>query len=207
MARLIDGPVTVELRAPPPLDTAIDVISTEAGFEARLGETLIMRVKPASLMGEVPEPLAPEIAIKGRDSFMTVEDHAFPECFVCGPLRKYGDGLCIFTARVEGYDGVHDIWIPHNDFAGTDGTVKPEILWAALDCPGAFACGNQENPMVLASISGEILTLPKAGIPLVVTGWSTFHDGRKHGAGSAIHSEDGTLIAHTEQLWIELRPA
>jgi hypothetical protein len=31
------------------------------------------------------------------------------------------------------------VWTPSADFADADGTVRREIVWAALDCPGIFA--------------------------------------------------------------------
>ncbi len=62
--------------------------------------------------------------------------------------------------------------------------------------------------MVLARIVGNIHELPKAGETLIAAGWPLFHDGRKHGAGTAIYTEGGKLLAQSEQLWVELkRPA
>jgi hypothetical protein len=44
------------------------------------------------------------------------------------------------------------------------------------------------------------------GRPYVVTSWHLGDDGRKHRAGSAIHTPDGERVARAEALWITLRP-
>ncbi|KCZ50917.1 hypothetical protein [Hyphomonas pacifica] len=204
-ASLIDGPAEVFLRAPPPLDTPLDVIALDDGsFEIRHGDQLVMTVHPADPLG--PPPSAPSFAIagKGHKSFPSRDTHAFPDCFVCGPDRTE-DGLCLFTGHAEGFDGVTDVWTPAADLADENGLVRPEIIWGALDCPGAFAVGFQENPMVLARIVCQIHSRPKAGDTLIVAGWGLYHDGRKHGAITALFDKDGTLLAQSDQLWIELK--
>ncbi len=206
-AALIDGPAEVNLRAPPPLDKPIRVVSAAQGFEFFDGDTLVATSAPSGLLPPPPDAPTPDQALTGRSHFPPEETHAFPSCFVCGPHRKPGDGLRLFTGPADGFDGVADVWVPAPEFAGDDGRVRPEILWAALDCPGAFAVGFGDNPMVLARIAGNLHALPAAGDRLVVAGWHHFHDGRKHGAGTAIYTEDGQLIAQSDQLWIELKKA
>ena len=206
-AALLDGPAEVNLRSPPPLDKPIRVAATAQGFEFFDGDTLVATAAPSSLLP--PPPAAPtrDQALSGRSHFPLDEAHAFPTCFVCGPHREPGDGLRLFTGPADGFAGVADIWTPAPEFAGDDGRVRPEILWAALDCPGAFAVGLDTSPIVLARIVGNLHTLPMAGVPLIVAAWPLFHDGRKHGAGTAIYTEDGQLLARSEQLWISLKKA
>ncbi|WP_199288585.1 hypothetical protein [Henriciella aquimarina] len=205
LASLLDGPVEVSLRVPPPLDRPIRIEETATGLEAYEGDTLIAAAVPADpLEAAMPAPTLEE-ASAARGRFPPVEEHAFPHCFVCGPERAEGDGLRIFTGAADSFEGVADIWTPAPEFAGEDGYVRPEILWAALDCPGAFAVGFQENPMVLGRIRGVIHDRPRAGERLIVAGWARFHDGRKHGAATALYTETGRLLAQTDQLWIELK--
>ena len=205
-ASQIDGPAEVSLRAPPPLETPMQVIKTDDGYEVRHGEQTVMLVRPTEALA--PPPAAPgfEIAKSGPDHFPPVETHAFPGCYVCGPERTE-DGLCLFTGKPDGYDGVTDVWKPDASLAGKDALIRPEILWAALDCPGAFAIGFQDNPMVLAKIAAHIHDRPAPGDELIVVGWSLFDDGRKHGAATGLFTRDGRLLAQSEQLWIELKPA
>lgn len=203
-ASRIDGAAEVSLRAPPPLDTPMQLVEVDDGYECRLADQVIMTARPAAPLAPPPPAPSFETARTGPDHFPPVEDHAFPHCYVCGPERTE-DGLCLFTGKPDGYDGVTDVWTPAATLAGEDGLVRPEILWAALDCPGAFAVGFQENPMVLARITAQIHQRPAPGGALIVAGWSMFHDGRKHGAATALFTREGKLLAQSEQLWVELK--
>ena len=60
--------------------------------------------------------------------------------------------------------------------------------------------------MVLGQMTTQIHQRPKASETLTVAGWLNFHNGRKHGAFTAIYRADGTCLAQSEQIWIELKP-
>lgn len=200
------GAVRVQLRAPPPLDTPLSIHKTDTGAEACNGETVVLIAAPAEPLSPPPEPPSQTLAMTGRETFITEEEHVFPTCFVCGPHRHEGDGLRIFSGPLHGFEGVGDVWTPDESLANHTGLVGNEFLWAALDCPGAFAIGNQENPMVLGQMTAEIHRQAAVSEPLTILGWHMFDDGRKHGAGTAIYRADGTCIAQSEQVWIELKP-
>ena len=200
----VSGAVEVSLRAPPPLETALELMAVGEGCECRHGEAVVVTARAAGPLGPVQAAPSLEVAAQGRAHFPPVEDHAFPGCFVCGPARTH-DGLCIFTGKPHGFDGVTDVWMPGADYADDAGLVREEVLWAALDCPGAFAVGFRERPMVLGRIKGQVARRPQAGAPLIVAAWHLYDDGRKHGAASALFTADGELLAQTEQLWIELK--
>ena len=200
------GAIKVQLRAPPPLDTPLTVHKTDKGAEARNGETVVVIAAPAEPLAPPPAPPTPSLAVTGRGNFISEDEHVFPTCFVCGPHRHEGDGLRIFSGPLDGFEGVGDVWTPDKSLANQTGLVGDEFLWAALDCPGAFAIGNQENPMVLGQMTAQIHRQAAVGEPLTILGWHMFDDGRKHGAGTAIYRADGTCIAQSEQVWIELKP-
>ena len=63
----------------------------------------------------------------------------FPDCFVCGMNRRPGDGLRIFPGPVAGLALWAAPWTPDPSVAGPDGRVRPEVVWAALDCPSGIA--------------------------------------------------------------------
>ena len=205
LAQHMSGLVSVELRAPPPLDVSIAILKTEAGLEARSGDALIMRAYESEPLSLPPAPPTLEAAKTGAAHFPKKDELEFVDCFVCGPARDYPDGLCIFAGPVDGFEGVADVWTPDVGLAADDGLVAPEFIWAALDCPGAYAVGMTEGPVVLARMSVSLIKRPQPGEPLIVTGWKTFEDGRKHGAGTALYTRDGELLAHSEQLWIRLK--
>src|SRR5262249_61295387 len=114
----------------------------------------------------------------------------FPTCFVCGPERAQGDGLRILVGPVAGRDVAADAWTPGADLAGDDGVVRPEFVWAALDCSGGVGSWLVEaldgNPYVLGRMAVRIPAVVRAGEPHAVVGGRIGLDGRKQTAGSAV---------------------
>lgn len=204
-ASFLHGGAEVELRAPPPLETALDVVRADGGIEVHHGETLVIRARPATPLLTVPKAPPLAAARLGRTTYPSPEAHGLPTCFVCGPSRAPGDGLCIFAGPVDGFDGVADTWTPEASLAGEDGRIRQEILWAALDCPSAFAIKGNDNLMLLGRICARIDTAPLPGEELIITGWHERSEGRKHFTGSALYTADGALLAQADTLWIELR--
>lgn len=202
---LMDGPARVSLRSPPPLDTPLEVRDTGERLEAWHDETLVMFAESATPVCQPPAPPSLELAKQGPKTFANAEEHNLPTCFVCGPLRKPGDGLCLFTGPVDGFEGVADIWTPDDRFTGDDGLIQKEIIWAALDCPSYFAIPGGTPLALLASICARIDRRPKAGETLIVAGWHIRSEGRKHFTATGLFTPGGDLIAQADTLWIELK--
>ncbi|MGH2812634.1 MAG: hypothetical protein ACRDI1_07985 [Actinomycetota bacterium] len=95
-------------------------------------------------------------------------------------------------------------WTPDRSLAGTDGLVLPEFLWAALDCPGAFANGVPESTMVLGRLGARLLEPVESGQRCVAVAWSEGVEGRKHFAGTALLGGDASLIAIARATWISV---
>lgn len=117
---------------------------------------------------------------------------------MCG-RRAEGDGLEIHAGDVPGRDGlVATTWIARE--------VRPEIVWAAIDCPGAYALrGDVRGEPLLARITARVDRLPVDGERCVVVGWPLDADGRKRHAATALFGEAGDVLAVSRQLWIEPR--
>jgi hypothetical protein len=125
-------------------------------------------------------------------------DSPFPQCFVCGAARAEGDGLRIFAGPVAGQELVAATWTVRED------TVGPEFVWAALDCPGAYATGVPgRGVVVLGRLTAQVVRVPQAGERCVVVGWPLDTEGRKHGAGTALFTHDGELLGLAKALWVE----
>jgi hypothetical protein len=205
-ARLIEGAAEVTLRAPVPLDELLSLVDTPSGIDVLDGETLVMSVKPATLQAPLMRPPSLAAAVRATHSYPSVEDHVLPTCFVCGPSRP--DGLRLFTGLVEQADNpnaqpiVASPWIPAADLADESGRIAPEYIWAAIDCPGAFAL--DVEPILLGRISAAIIERPRPGDQLIVVAWARGSDRRKHFAGVGLYSEAGALLAHAEQTWIQI---
>jgi hypothetical protein len=80
------------------------------------------------------------------------------------------------------------------------------IVWAAIDCPGAYAVGDPgRGEPLLGRMTARIERLPGHGERCVVMGWPLGIEGRKLHAGTALVGEDGEVLALARQLWIEPR--
>lgn len=197
LAAFVDAPtVEVTLRLPPPLERPLQVVVEEKRVLLSDGEFLVAEAAVGDLGLEAPAAVSWAGAVAAATGFVGFEQHAFPECFVCGPAREPGDGLRIFAGPVAGAEGIVAApWIA--------GEVSPEIVWAAIDCPGAFAVGvGARGETVLGRMTARILGLPSEGDRCVSVGRPLGEDGRKLYAGTALFTEAGELLAVARQTWI-----
>ena len=206
LAGLIGGTPEVTLRRPPPLDRPLDVVRLGGGIALRDGETVIAEADPASLEIDIPEPVSFPDAEAAVGSYIGFRHHPFPTCLVCGPKRAEGDGLRIFPGLIPGRDVVAAPWTPDASLADQNGTVRPEFVWAALDCPGFFGLfkGPPEQPAVLGRLAAKLIAPVQPGERCVLTGWPLGADGRKLYSGTALFSADGELRALAQATWIRL---
>ena len=195
-ARVGASSVSVTLRVPPPLDRPLRV--ERAGERVRVldDDVLVAEGEPAAVELDVPPPVPPEEARLAPRGYAGFVRHEFPTCFVCGPERRPGDGLRIFAGPVEGRDGVVAApWAPSE--------ARPELVWAALDCPGAFAAGfGERGTMLLGQMAAGVLALPEPGESCVVQAWPLGEDGRKLYAGTALFGAGGRPLGRARQTWI-----
>jgi hypothetical protein len=164
------------------------------------GDTLVAEAA-AGALDEIPPPhVTAEQARDASTRFDGFVEHVFPECFVCGPRREPDDGLRIFAGPVAGRDGVvAATWRARE--------VTRAIVWAAIDCPGAFALGMRaRGETLLGRMAARITRLPADDEQCVVVGWRLHEDGRKLYAGTALLDERGVTLAIGQQTWITPRP-
>jgi hypothetical protein len=194
VAGLLGGTTEVTLRKPPPLDRPLDVEREGDRLLVRDGDVLVAEAVPARVELDVPEAPSYEEAERASAGYPGFGAHAFPTCFVCGPEREPGDGLRIFAGPL-GDGRVASPWIPAE--------VAPELVWAALDCPGAIAVGYPDRgETLLARFAVEIEELPRVGERCVVVGWPLGDEGRKLFAGTALFGEGGRRLASARATWI-----
>ena len=206
-AQVIDGPAAVKLKSPPPLDTLIRLRPGEgASYEAVVGETVIAAIEPASVEINPPPFPSDDGVASAHDAYLsdTGGEHLIPWCFVCGDRRPVGDGMRLFTGPAPESPVNADFWTPTQEFAAADGLIRPEFLWAALDCPSAFALRLWPRLTLLGRFAVEVHRRPKPGERLIVAAWPERSDDRKHHASSALLDENREIIAAANALWIEL---
>jgi hypothetical protein len=203
----IDGPSEVTLRLPPPLDEPLRVEERPEGLAAMHQGEIVMLAARTELDGIAPGVVSLDAAEKAAAGYEGFQDHAFPSCFVCGPERDEGDGLRIFPGDLgEGRSAAP--WTPHLSFAGADGVVRPEIVWAALDCPtgwSTFHASPDAGLMLLGRMAAKLLKPVIAGETYIAAAWPAGNEGRKHFATGAILSAGGEVHAVSRATWIELR--
>jgi hypothetical protein len=216
VAGFIEGPAEVMLRIPPPLEVPLAVVREVAAVRLLHGETLVAEGRPSDFTLELPQaPAYAEAKAAGR-GYLGLRHHDWPSCFVCSPQRAEGDGLRIFCGPWK--DGVvAGTWTPTADLSDENGNVRPEFLWSAIDCPGAWSVIGREDaqaavpappaPLLLGRLAGRLLRNLRAGDDCVVIGWPLGVDGRKYHVGTAVFTADGEPVCYSRATWIAVKPS
>jgi len=212
IAGCLDGPVTVTLRRPPPLATPMTVEPAgEDSIRVHHGGALVAEAASVPTGPALRTPgalsMAEVRAAQGRARYF--QDPAFPACFVCGPDRRPGDGLRIFPGPVAGGASLAAPWTPDASTTNGGRSVRPEIVWAALDCPSGIAAIEtadigEDTIILLGRMTARVAALPAVGDVCQVIGWPIGRDGRKLTAGSALLRSDGEVLAVAETVWLTL---
>jgi hypothetical protein len=202
--------VEVSLRTPPPLERPLEVVRDGERVELRDGDSLVAEAEPTELHFDVPDAVPRDkvaaAELRGRERWTA--KHPFPTCVVCGPDRDAGDGLRIFPAALSDQDMLFGAcWTPHESEGDGGGWVRPELVWAALDCPTSAPVANfgEGPPLVLASLAARIGCRVRVGEPHTILSWRIEVEGRKRRAAAALYDSDGILACASRALWIQLR--
>ncbi len=185
----------VTLRLPPPLERPLTVRRDGDRLLLEDGDALVAEAVPGDPGMSAPAPPSPEEAEAAAAGVGAWGPPAFAECFVCG-TRDDGSGLHIHPGPIPGRHGlVATTWVARD--------VAPEVVWAAIDCPGAYAaCDPGRGEVVLGQMTARVARMPEEGERCVVVGWRLGEDGRKLFAGTALYGATGEVLAVARQVWI-----
>jgi hypothetical protein len=198
LASFLDGPAEVTLRLPPPLERELIVERRDDGVVLLDGEAVVAEAVPAEVDLEPPPAPTVEEAASASERYAPIGPESFRGCFSCGAIREAGDGLRILPGRLAGSDAVAAPWTAREPSA--------PVVWAAIDCSGAYAIGEgTRGAVVLGRMAARVERLPQEGERCVVIGWPRGADGRKLHAGTALYGGDGELLALARQTWIAPR--
>lgn len=198
--------VEVTLRQPPPLEIGLDATAAADRATLTFGGTILAEAVPAQLTGQVADAVPFDIAAGAMSSYAGLVDHPFPSCFACGTDRPAPDGLGLRPGRLaDRSDCVATTWTPDRSLAAADGSVRPEMVWAALDCPGGWSADLAGRPMVLGRMTASVDALPAVGDRCVVVGRCLGEEGRKTFTASTAYDADGRVLGRAEATWIALR--
>jgi hypothetical protein len=203
VAKELAGLAECTLRSPVPLETPLHLEQSPAGAVLRSDGKVIIEANPTTIEVTPPSPVSLETATQASAASPALNpQHPFPTCFVCGPKRKLGDGLRIFPAALNGFYAA--AWVPTAEFGDDAGQLKPEFLWAAMDCPTGFASG---FPLVGTLVTGRLavkqLEPIRVGEPCVVQSWPLAVQGRKHFSAACLY-QNGEPRAVARATWIRL---
>jgi hypothetical protein len=198
----------VSLRAPQPLDRPLAVTAAGERLELRDGDALLAEAAAADMVLHAPDSISPSQARvaseAGHDHWTT--RHPFPTCVVCGPERDPGDGMRVFPGSL-GDGRFAAVWTPDESLGDGEGRVRPECVWAALDCPTSapIATFGEGPPVVLARLTARLGSPVQVGEPHAIVSWPLAVDGRKRHAAAALFDSERRLLGSSRALWIELR--
>lgn len=193
LAAHVGGAAEVTLRLPPPLERPLAVAVDGERTLLLDGDEVVAEAVPAAPGLDAPAAPTPDEAADAETRHVRFGGVNFSECFSCGV--RPDDGLCIHVGPVGGRDVHAARW--------TAREVSPEVVWAAIDCPGAYAVGGQgRGEVLLGRMTAEIHRLPDEGEECVVAAWPLGEDGRKLHAGTALYGRDAEVLAVARQTWI-----
>ena len=204
VARELGSVIECTLRSPVPLDALLQVERTQAGAVLRQGDKVIIEAQSTTLAVEPPTPIRLEAATAAMATSLALDPrHPFPTCFVCGPQREMRDGLRIFPAAID-EELYAATWLPAPEFGDSRQLLKPEFLWAALDCPTGFAAGfPAAGKLVTGRLAVEQLQPVRVGESCLLLSWPLGMEGRKHFSAACLYQNE-TLCAVARATWIRL---
>lgn len=199
LASFVDADsVEVTLRLPPPLDRPLAVRRDDERTLLLDGDAVVAEARPTTLDVHPPTGVSLADAEAAAARHVRVGNPDFRECFSCG-IRGDGEGLGIYAGPVAGREPLHAApWVVRES--------APELVWAAIDCSGAYAVGAAgRGEIVLGRMAAHVLRVPEVGERCVVAAWPLGEDGRKLYAGTALFAENREVLALARQVWIEPR--
>lgn len=199
-------PVEITLKKPVPMEKPLWLEHQKEKITLNDGMTELASARFVDFQLEVPAPPTHEIARVASAGYLGLhQEHPFPHCFVCGPARAPDDGLHLYAGRIPDTNLYVTPWQPNHNLPVTGNHINREIVWAALDCPGAFSVmGEQPKMLVLGQMTGQVRQSIRPGESCLVIAWSLGSDGRKHYCGTAIYNEDNYLCALARSVWFEV---
>ncbi|HWC16271.1 MAG TPA: hypothetical protein VG498_04625 [Terriglobales bacterium] len=209
LASLLPGACECTLRKPIPLECDLHSEVFHVGARLLYGAEVIIEAARTQITPANRSLVSLEQAQRATELSPAFSNHPFPTCFTCGPERQEGDGLRIFPGPLDGSNESSSLfaasWIPDASLTVGGVVVRPEFVWAAMDCPTGFAAGFPwRGTLVTGRLAVEQVGPVYPLRPYVVMSWATGNEGRKFHAQAALYGPDGELCANARATWIKL---
>jgi hypothetical protein len=210
LASLLLGACECTLRKPIPLERDLSAENSDGRARLLDGAELIIEAVPTVIELAPQQPISFDQAERAAAASPAFQNHPFPTCFTCGPQRIRGDGLRIFPGRLPGTNQNIDLfaapWIPDSSLTSGGVVVRPEFVWAAMDCPTGFAAGFPwKGTLVTGRLAVQQVQPVYPDRPYVIMSWSSGSEGRKFHAAAALYGPGGELCAKARATWIKIK--
>ncbi|MDD3260209.1 MAG: hypothetical protein PHN97_12260 [Smithellaceae bacterium] len=217
-AQYIDDVIDVMIKRPTPLDRELQIRAGDDGIYYLMdGDQMIIQAKPGVMDLTVPDAPSYEEAVKAAKASLALKPTPYthvtghgihPICFCCGADVPEGEGLKIHPGHVSGTNMVAAPWTPASEYGNEQGYVRPEFIWTALDCPGAYALWEltDTKPGFLGRLIGRIEKPLRCDEPCVVAAWPVGSDGRKLFTGTVLFNAEGQIIGRSLATWFLMPP-
>ncbi len=208
IAEQLDFTAEISLRQPIPLDTPLELQQQPDGsYQLLAQEALIATLRPSELALELPPPISFQAASHASQHYIGHQQAlAYPSCFVCGPQRAKGEGLHIFAGPVADTPYYAAPWQPAAHLADATGQIPLRFIWAALDCPGAYAAmGQKAKNLLLGRMCAQAYRPLPPLCDTLVMAWCISQEGRKSVVGTALFNTHNQCIAAAQATWIEVK--
>lgn len=210
LAAHMEGPATIRLAAPTPLNRDLHVVPAAEGLNLIDPETgaLVMEARPWAPDPPMAAPVSIEAAAAARGkSSIVLDRHPAPRCFSCG-LDDHSMGV---HAGLLGDGRVASDWRAPEWAIDGAGVVDPGVLWASLDCTsGFYVSGDGDVPLAFTAQYAVAVLKPidpdgdyalVAGPGGAPTGW----EGRKRRAVAVAYDRAGDMAAFARSFWVAAR--
>jgi hypothetical protein len=215
LAAFVPGDAEVRILKGFPLATPLAIRHHGDGsVSCHLGDQELGRARSIALdLAVPPSPgLSAARAAAGRFRCIHVSDPR--GCYVCSPKRAPGDGLRLFCGPLVPAQSVAaavaGVWEPEPVCCDGVGRAPPEQVWAALDCPGAYAIAAlapDAGRQLLGTCAAALKQPLNERAYYILCSWQLAPpEGRKRFMGVAIHDVAGELKACARQIWIDAGP-
>lgn len=207
VANYIKGAAKITLVTSPPVDHPMHIEYINKNVLLKDGDTIIAKGEAVDFeIGNIPKPPTFAEAVEASKKSIAASGSLSPDCFVCGSNRSEDDGYRLFPGFVANNNCVAAPWFPNKSLADASGFIKPEFIWAALDCPGAYAIFDEhiKGTVLLGQLTADVKNNLELENEYIATGWEIGRDGRKYFAGSAIFSKTGELCSVAKSVWFAL---
>lgn len=209
IAEALDFTPQITLHKPIPLDSPLQLQAVADGhYQLLENDSLIASIQAGDCSFAPPAPISFEAAEAASRQYIGHQQTlAYPTCFVCGKQRAAGQGLHIFAGAVPNSQYFAAPWLPDTSLPSKeDASLPARYIWAALDCPGAYAAmGNEVKNLLLGRMTARQYHPLRPGEKSIIMAWLIAHEGRKYVSGTALYDNNGRCIAKAIATWIEVK--